>query len=67
MIGVWITLGLLAIIGVTVIAMLYADKRVEEHLKEKAENDAENLKKQRDVKHSPNVLSAVDRLRKNRK
>lgn len=67
MIGVWITLGLLAITGVTVIAMLYADKQVEEHLKEKAENDAENLKAQRDVKPSPNVLSAIDQLRKNRK
>jgi len=32
-----------------------------------AKDDAENLKKQRDVKPSGNVLSAIDRLRKNRK
>ena len=66
--AIGIMIGLLVLAScITAIAMLYADKQVEEHLKEKAENDAENLKAQRDVKPSPNVLSAIDRLRKNRK
>jgi uncharacterized protein (DUF2225 family) len=45
--------GVLAVTGVTVIAMLYADKKTEEYLRKQADDDAENLKKQRDVTVNP--------------
>lgn len=54
----------LVILGAGVLLVSQTEAKIDA---DQAKRDAEILKAQRDVKPSPNVLSAIERLRKNRK